>query len=121
MIETYAILVALSLVFTLIAAYFSINSWRLWKESDFDTIKAKVFLDKSFLDYNFKLSLAVVWIVGGLISLHSIMEYIELYGRSIPVGFYNVYYGVLPVAMLSLVLVTYLWFRLLSKHSKKLS
>lgn len=120
MIETYAILVALSLIFAFIAAYFSINSWIRWKESDFDTIKAKVFLDKSFLDYNFKLSLAVVWIVGGLISLHSIMEYIEING-SIPAGFYNVYYGALPVAMLSLVLVTYLWFRLLSKHSKKLS
>ncbi len=120
MIEKNTILIVLPILFALVAAYFSINSWRRWKKSDFDTIKAKVFLDKSFLDYNFKLSLAVVWIVGGLISLHSIMEYLEING-SISYGFYNVYYGVLPVAMLSLVLVTYLWFRLLSKHSKKLS
>lgn len=117
MIEIYAILAALSLAFAMTAACFSIYSWRRWKESDFDTIKAKVFLDKSFLNYNFKLSLAVVWIVGGLVSLHSIMEYVELYG-SIPPGFYNVYYGALPVAMLSLVLVTYTWFKLLNKNSK---
>lgn len=120
MIEIYIILVALSLIFAISAAYFSINSWRRWKENDIDTIKAKVFLDKSFLDYNFKLSLALVWIMGGLVSLHSIMEYVQIKG-GMSYGFYNVYSGVLPVAMLSLVSVTYTWFKLLSKNPKKLS
>lgn len=120
MIEIYTIMVALSLIFGVIAAYFSINSWRRWRESDFDTIKAKVFLDKSFLDYNFKLSLSAVWIVGGFVSLHSIMEYFEIKG-SIPYGFYGIYYIVLPLAMLSLVSVTYTWFKLLGKHTKKFS
>lgn len=120
MLELDEILIALSLVFAITSACVSIKNWKIWRESDFDMIKAKVFLDKSFLDNNFKLSLALVWIMGGLVSLHSIMEYWELKG-TMSYEFYHVYYGLLPVAMLSLVLVTSIWFKLLNKHSKKIS
>lgn len=118
MLEINVILIAFSLIFAGVSAYFSFRSWRCWKISDLDVIKARVFLDKSFLDNNFKLSLAVVWTMGGLVSLHSIMEYAELTG-STWYGFYNVYYAALPVAMLSLMLVTYLWFKLLCKQKPK--
>lgn len=118
MSEVDEILIALSVVFAIISAGISIKNWKIWKESDLDTIKAKVFLDKSFLDTNFKLSLAMVWIMGGLVSLHSIMEYREI-KENASNGFNHFYYGLLPAAMFGLMLVTSAWFKLLNKHSKK--
>jgi hypothetical protein len=115
MIEIYVTLIALFLIFASISAYFSIKSWILWRKSDITTIKAKVFLDKSFLDYNYKLVLFAVWFTIGLILTHLIMEYVELTGR-VSYSFYLVYYSLFPVAMLSVMLVTYMWYKLLSKR-----
>lgn len=108
------ILISISLIFAIVAVYLSIKSLKSWKENDLDIIKAKVFLDKSFLNNNFKISLALAWIIIGLVSIHSIMEYLEFNG-SIFYGFDLIYYSVLPVAMLSLVLMTYIWFKILSR------
>lgn len=103
----------LSLIFGLVAAYFSIKSWILWKNSALETIKARVFLSKSFLNHNFTLSLIIFWSLIGLVILHSIMEYIELTG-SISYGFYIVYYGLFPVALLLLIFLTRMWYKILS-------
>lgn len=107
------ILISISLIFAIIAVYLSIKSLESWKENDSDIIKARVFLNKSFLNNNFKITLALVWIIIGLVSIHSIMEYLKFNG-SIFYGFDLIYYGVLPLAMLSLVLITYMWFKVLS-------
>lgn len=115
MIEIYVTLIALFLIFAAISAYFSIKSWILWKKSDITTIKAKVFLDKSFLDYNYKLVLIAVWFTVVLVFLHLIMEYIEL-TWSVSYRFYLVYYSLFPAAMLSLMFVAYMWYKLLSKQ-----
>jgi len=57
--------------------YLSVRNLVRWKEIGMDTTKAKVFLDKSFLNANFKLTLAAV----GLIFIHFIiMEYLEFTG-----------------------------------------
>ena len=114
------ILISFSIIFALVAAYLSLKSMKSWKENDFDTIKAKVFLDKSFLNNNFKFTVALVWIMIGFVSIHSILEYVEFTGN-IFYGFYLIYYGVLPMAMLSLVTVTYLWFKVLNRHQYKIS
>lgn len=115
MIGIFVALIALFLIFAVIGAYFSIKSWMLWRKSDINTIKAKVFLDKSFLDHNYKLVLIAVWLTVVLVFLHLIMEYVEL-TRSVSYGFYLVYYSLFPAAMLSLMFVAYMWYKLLSKH-----
>ena len=77
MITISIISVTLLLMLAVIATYLSVNNLLRWKKIEMDTAKAKVFLDKSFLNNNFKLTLAVV----GLVFIHFIlMEYVQLTG-----------------------------------------
>jgi hypothetical protein len=118
MVEIYEGLVYLSLMSAIVAAYFSVKSWLGWKNKDFTTIKARVFLDKSFLDQNFKLTISVIFIIIVLACVHIIMEYVELAEKvsSDFYYFYYMYYGVFLIAMLSLATIAYKWSKLLCKN-----
>lgn len=118
MIELVPYLMAFSLLFAAVAAYISIINWLHWKNIETDTMKAMVFLDKSFLKSNFKLTFVTIVLVGGIVSLHSLMEYFELVGIDF-LGYYPLYYGMLPVATGSLMLMAFLWYRLLNKKFRK--
>ncbi|SNQ61665.1 hypothetical protein [Candidatus Methanoperedens nitratireducens] len=107
----------ISLVFSLIAAtigiYLSLKSWMRLRRIELDTLKARAFLDKSFLYTNFKFTLVVI----GLVFLHMILEYIEL-GGNLPPELHPVYYGIFPVAILVLVLMISTWHKLLYKENR---
>ncbi len=94
-----------------IGVYFSLKSWEHLKKSDLNILKARVFLDKSFLYNNFKLTLVVI----GLVTFHIIMEITEL-GGTLPPELHPVYYGVFPVVILILVQIIFMWYRLLNKE-----
>lgn len=115
MIDLVPYLMAFSLFFAAIATYISIINWIRWNNIETETLKARVFLDKSFLKSNFRLTIATVVIVGGMIGLHSLMEYFELVKFDFS-GFYILYYGLLTVATGVLMLMAYLWYRFL--HTK---
>jgi hypothetical protein len=106
------ITVALLLILAAIATYLSVKNLLRWKKNEMDTTKARVFLDKSFLNDNFKLTLAAV----GLVFIHFIiMEYAELTGFPLQ-GFFNViYFGFFLGSMVALVLLVNLWYKLLHK------
>ncbi len=109
--EIYSISLAFSLIVAGIGVYFSFKSWARLKKSDLDTLKARVFLDKSFVSTNFKLTLVVI----GLVTFHMIMEITEL-GGTLPPELHPVYYGVFPVVILILVQMIFMWYRLLNKE-----
>ena len=119
MIELVPYLTVFSLIFAVLAIFICIINWIRWKKTEPETTKARVFLDKKFLDTNFKLSLVTVVIVGGMVSLHSIMEYFELVGIDFA-GFYIYYYSLLPIATGCLVLLSILWFKLLNMKFKQI-
>lgn len=110
-IRIYYISLVFSLIIAAIGVYISLKSWIRLKEIELDTLKARAFLDKSFLYTNFKLTLFVI----GLVTLHMIMESTEFEGI-LPPELHPVYYAVFPVAILSLVLMIYSWYRLLYKE-----
>ena len=118
-IEFVPYFMMLTLVFAGLAIFISIINWIRWKKIEPETTKARVFLDKKFLDTNFKLTLFTVVIVGGMVTLHSVMEYYELIGDDFA-RFYFYYYGILPLAMGSLVLMSYMWFKLLNMKFKQI-
>ena len=118
-IEFVEYFMMLTLVFAGLAIFISIINWIRWKKIEPETTKARVFLDKKFLDTNFKLTFITVVIVGGIVSLHSIMEYFELIGIDFA-GFYLYYYSLLPLAMGCFVLLSYMWFKLLNMKLKKI-
>ncbi len=109
--EIYYISLAFSLIVAAIGVYFSLKSWVRLKKIELDTLKARVFLDKSFVYTNFKLTLVVI----GLVTLHMIMEITEL-GETLPPELHPVYYGVFPVVILILVQMIHMWYRLLHKE-----
>ncbi len=113
MIEISQIAVTLLLLLAAIATYLSIKNFIRWKEIEIDTTRARVFLDRSFLDTNFKLTLVLV----GLLFLHFIiMEYVE-FARIVLHGYLHVvYYSVLIVSVLALVLLVHRWYILLHKN-----
>ena len=118
-IEFVEYFMMLTLVFAGLAIFISIINWIRWKKIEPETTKARVFLDKKFLDTNFKLTFVTVVFVGGIVSLHSIMEYFELIGIDFA-GFYLYYYSLLPLAMGCFVLLSYMWFKLLNMKLKKI-
>ncbi len=109
--EIYYISLVFSLIVAAIGVYFSLKSWERLKKSELDILKARVFLDKSFVSNNFKLTLVVI----GLVTFHMIMEITELEG-ALPAILHPVYYGVFPVVILILVQMIYMWYRLLHKE-----
>ena len=110
MIAISLISATLLLILAAIAIYFSVKTLLRWKEIEMDTTRARVFLDKSFLDANFKLTLAAV----GLVFIHFIMmEYIEFTGFPLQGLFSVIYFGFFLGSMLALVLLVYLWYKLL--------
>ena len=119
MIALVQYLITFSLLFTVIAACLSIINWRRWNNIETDTMKARVFLDKSFLNSNFKLTFVTVVVVGGMVSLHSLMEYLELDGTDFA-GFDLLYYGMLPLATGCLMLLAYMWYKLLNMKFRPL-
>lgn len=112
MIAISLISVTLLLILAAIATYLSVKNLLRWKEIEMDTVRAKAFLDKSFLNGNFKLTLAAVC----LVFIHFIlMEYVELTGFPLQGLFKFIYLSSFLTTMLVLVLFLYIWYKLLSK------
>lgn len=104
--------ITLLLILSAMATLFSLLNLKRWKEIDIDRARATVFLDKSFLCTNFKLTLAAV----GLVFLHFIiMEYYEIHQLEVTGLFSFIYYGVFILSMLALVMLVMIWYRLLHK------
>ncbi len=109
--EIYYFSLIFSLIVAAIGVYFSLKSWARLKKIELDTLKARVFLDTSFVYTNFKLTLVVI----GLVTFHIIMEITDL-GGTLPPELHPVYYGIFPVVILILVQMIFMWYRLLHKE-----
>jgi hypothetical protein len=102
----------LLLILAVIVTYISVKILLQWKEIEMDTARARVFLDKSFLNNNFKLTLAVV----GLVFTHFIlMEYVQLTEFPLQGLFNIIYFSSFLCSMLALVLLVNTWNKLLDK------
>lgn len=106
------IVIAICLVFAMVIAFYSFHNWLHWKERNISTIRAKVFLDKSFLEYNFKVTIISVLLIALLTSLNLMTEYMKLTG-TISNVFFIINFSILPAIMLSLGFVVIRWHRLL--------
>jgi hypothetical protein len=110
--ELSFISVTVLLILAFIATYFSIKNLMRWKEMEIDLTRARVFLDKSFLNSNFKLTFLLV----GLLFLHFIiMEYHEVTGNILQGFNFVLYYVTFVASMLALVLLVYIWYKVLYK------
>lgn len=111
-------LIIISYILAIIAAHLSFKNWDRWKHIALDTVKARIFLDKSFLINNFRLTFVTIGVMVGLTSIYLIMEYAGLDGLS--QGLYVFYFCIFPIVILSIVQVAYayMWYKLLYKNYK---
>lgn len=111
------VLIGVSYILAIAAAHLSFKNWERWQGIEFDTIKARIFLDKSFLIDNFRLTFISIGVMVGLTSVFLILAYSGVYGLSQKL--YLLHFSVFPLAIMCLIQVvnSYRWYRLL--HKKK--
>ncbi len=112
MIGLSYILVTVTLILIAIGIYLLYINLLRWKEIEHETVRARVFLDESFLKTHFLLLL----VMGGIAVLHVLMEPLEILGFvSDGLLWKIIYEGGHIVIMLDLVLLAYLWYKLLHR------
>jgi hypothetical protein len=112
-LEFVPYLAVFSMIISVFAIVISIFNLAKWVNIEPETTKARVFLDRKFLNTNFKLTFLIIIISGVLISIHSTMEYFQIVGVEFS-GFYIIYYGLLPAVTVCLLLLAFYWFKLLN-------
>ncbi|MCL7413529.1 MAG: hypothetical protein M8353_07945 [ANME-2 cluster archaeon] len=118
--EYLFVVLSLPLIIFLILLLFS--NWRLWKKADLTILKAKIFLDESFMKNNFLMFSIMGIIIGLSIGFHIIIEMIELIDMEIPDGIYPVvkllYYVGLIISFICLSVMGVFWRNILQKENK---
>jgi len=104
----------LSIIVGLIGLFMVIMNWKKWKKTSMNIIKAKVFLDKKFLE---KIWFYVVG-AGALITFRRIYRYLELTTDWNVNGNVEALFDIMGFfVILLLVLVAYEWYKLIQSHS----
>lgn len=102
-----------SVIVALVGFYFVIQIWKKWRQLDPNVIKARVFLDKKFLEKNW----AYVFLAGLSITIHQLMDFL---GNNFDIS--NYAYEFISeltefLALLFLVVLAYEWYKVLKIKS----
>ncbi|MCD4843906.1 MAG: hypothetical protein K8R25_05405 [Methanosarcinales archaeon] len=115
--NTISIIVNLaSIILALIGLFFVIGNWRVWKRIGSDIIKAKAFLNKGFLEWNW---IGIV-VVGALIVTRRVFRFFELMTDEIMMSHkIEVIFDVIGFLVIFLLfLIAYQWYKLIHSHNR---
>jgi len=112
MVSYTSALSAISVLFAFIGLYFVTRIWFRWKTMSIEVIKARVFLNKRFLELNW----AYVFLAGSMLTLHQLLEYL-MYLNYLNRDFSYLSETLEFLALVFLVVLAYLWFKLLFPRS----
>ncbi|HEY9245581.1 MAG TPA: hypothetical protein VIO11_01925 [Candidatus Methanoperedens sp.] len=105
----HSMLSAGSIIFALIGFFIVVRIWMKWKIIDKDVLKARVFLDKMFLEKNW----IYVFLTGASISVHQTLEFL-LASNYIVNDWAGYFSEILEFfALVFLIVLAYEWFRLI--------
>lgn len=99
-----------SIILALIGLFLVVRIWMKWKNIDKDVLKARVFLDKKFLEKNW----IYVFLTGASITIHKSLELLMASGYilndwiELLSGFFEF------SALVFLIILAYEWFKLIS-------
>jgi uncharacterized membrane protein len=113
--NTISIIVNLaSIVLALIGLFFVIGNWQVWKRIGSDIIKAKAFLNKDFLEWNW---IGIV-VVGALIVTRRVFRFFELMTDEVMMSHkIEVIFDVIGFLVIFLLfLIAYQWYKLIHSH-----
>lgn len=103
------LIVSGSVLISLIGLFFVLKIWLVWKNVDKTVLKARVFLDGSFLTKNW----IFVFMAGAFIAIRRLMQLVELLESSpinTPEKIISDLMGLVVIVLL--VLLAYYWYRL---------
>lgn len=105
----YTSLAGGSVIFAFIGLYFVSRIWIKWKKMDMDVIKARVFLNKSFLERNW----AYVFLSGAFLTSHQLIKFL-ISSNYIPDNRFSQSSFTLEfLALAFLVILAYEWYKVL--------
>lgn len=105
------VLSGVSVVVAFIGLYFVIRIWIRWKGMEIEVIKARVFLNKKFLELNW----LYVFLAGAMLTLHQLLEFL-MRSNYLHTNFSFFSETLKFLTLVFLVVLAYLWFRLLSQR-----
>ncbi len=112
--EIRIIIVGGSVIISLIGLFFVIKIWMVWKHVDKEILKARVFLNKNFLEKNW----ICIFMAGAFIAVRRVMQLLELLGFPI-INSDTILFDLMGLAVISLlVLLVYYWYRLIYSRIK---
>ncbi|MFZ2410651.1 MAG: hypothetical protein WAW23_03685 [Candidatus Methanoperedens sp.] len=105
----YTILAGGSVVFALIGLIFVIKIWIRWKVMDADVIKARVFLNKKFIERNW----LYVFLAGASLTSHQLIKFLTSENYITSVWLTDFSYIVEFLVLILLVMLAYEWYMVL--------
>lgn len=107
--EIRIIIVGGSVITSLIGLFFVIKIWMVWKHVNKEILKARVFLNKNFLEKNW----ICIFMSGAFIAVRRVMQLLELLGFPI-INSDTILFDLMGLAVISLlVLLVHYWYRLI--------
>lgn len=105
----YTILAGASVVLALVGLFFVIKIWIRWNAMDADVIKARVFLNKKFIERNW----LYVFLAGASLTSHQLIKFLtsENYVTSIWLSQFSYFMEFLVLVFL--ILLAYEWYKVL--------
>ncbi|KCZ72413.1 hypothetical protein ANME2D_00840 [Candidatus Methanoperedens nitroreducens] len=104
------IITGASVIFSLTGLYFVVRIWQKWKNTDIDVLKARVFLNKKFLEKNWK----YVFLSGASLAAHQSIDFLLSINYITSTGWIDKLSGFLELmALVFLVILAYGWFRVI--------
>ena len=109
------IVINLAMIFVIIGSFFAAKSILLWRKTNLAGIGVEVTKSRSFLHNNFLL----VLLVGAFTGIHVFLEFLQftitIESPYFNVLFYVLYYSTLLAIVFVLSLLSFKWYKLLSK------
>ncbi len=107
--EIRIIIVGGSVITSLIGLFCVIKIWMVWKHVNKEILKARVFLNKNFLEKNW----ICIFMAGAFIAVRRVMQLLELLGFPI-INSDTILFDLMGLAVISLlVLLVHYWYRLI--------
>ncbi len=109
------ILTGASVIFAVTGLYFVVRIWLKWKNTDMDVLKARVFLNKKFLEKNW----IYVFLSGASLATHQSIDFLLSINYITGTGWIDRLSEFLELtALVFLVILAYEWFRIIYlKHN----
>lgn len=105
----YTILAGGSVVYSLLGLYFVIKIWIRWNTMDADVIKARVFLNKKFIERNW----LYVFLAGASLTSHQLIKFLTSENYITSLWLTQLSYIIEFMVLVLLVMLAYEWYMVL--------